>query len=149
MEILQKIPPLSLFLLDFSIFRSDIKGKISKELKMKTSSFLSGLAIGAVAAIAITKKLKTLCADEDDSCECDNDAALKDAENTVESLRSSADSLLNDLKTQTEAKQTYAAQCEDLKDQVAKKDAEIANLKNICDKQAGEISKLEAEQAGK
>ena len=116
---------------------------------MKTSSFLSGLAVGAVAAIAITKKLKALCADEDDSCGGENDAALKDAESTVQSLRSSADSLLNDLKTQTEAKQTYAAQCEDLKDEVAKKNAEIENLKNICDKQAGEISKLEAEQAAK
>ena len=115
---------------------------------MKTSSFIAGLAVGAAAAIAATKKIKALCADEDDSCDCDN-AALKDAENTVQSLRNSADSLLNDLKTQTEAKQTYAAQCEDLKDQVAKKDAEIENLKNICDKQAGEISKLEAEQSGK
>ena len=44
---------------------------------MKTSSFLSGLAVGAVAAIAITKKLKALCADEDDSCGCENDADLK------------------------------------------------------------------------
>ncbi|MBS7271543.1 hypothetical protein [Fibrobacter sp.] len=111
---------------------------------MKASSFIAGLAVGAAAAIAVSKKIKALCADEDESCE--SDAALKDAENTVQSLRNSADSLLNDLKTQTEAKQTYAAQCEDLKDQVAKKDAEIENLKNICDKQAGEISKLEANQ---
>ena len=96
---------------------------------MKTSSFLSGLAVGAVAAIAITKKLKALCADEDDSCGCENDAALKDAESTVQSLRSSADSLLNDLKTQTEAKQTYAAQCEDLKDEVAKKNVSSASSK--------------------
>ena len=112
---------------------------------MKASSFFAGLALGAVAAIAASKKLKAMCDDEDDSC--DNDAALKDAED-VQSLRNSADSLLNDLKTQTEAKQTYAAQCEDLKDQLAKKDAEINNLKNVCDKQAGEISKLEAAQAG-
>ena len=94
---------------------------------MKASSFFAGLALGAVAAIAASKKLKAMCDDEDDSC--DNDAALKDAEDTVQSLRNSADSLLNDLKTQTEAKQTYAAQCEDLKDQLAKKDAEINNLK--------------------
>ena len=114
---------------------------------MKASSFFAGLALGAAAAIAASKKIKALCADDDEDS-CDNDAALKDAENTVQSLRSSADSLLNDLKTQTEAKQTYAAQCEDLKDQLAKKDAEINNLKNVCDKQAGEISKLEAAQAG-
>jgi len=114
---------------------------------MKASSFFAGLALGAVAAIAASKKIKAMCDDDDDDS-CDNDAALKDAENTVQSLRSSADSLLNDLKTQTEAKQTYAAQCEDLKDQLAKKDAEINNLKNVCDKQAGEISKLEAAQAG-
>lgn len=69
---------------------------------MKASSFFAGLALGAVAAIAASKKLKAMCDDEDDSC--DNDAALKDAEDTVQSLRNSADSLLNDLKTQTEAK---------------------------------------------
>ena len=123
-----------------------IEKRFFKEHKMKASSFFAGLALGAVAAIAASKKLKAMCDDEDDSC--DNDAALKDAEDTVQSLRNSADSLLNDLKTQTEAKQTYAAQCEDLKDQLAKKDAEINNLKNVCDKQAGEISKLEAAQAG-
>ena len=115
---------------------------------MKTSSFIVGLAVGAAAAIAASKKLKALCADEDDSCDCDN-SALKDAENAVETLRSSVDSLRNELNTRIESEQTYAAQCEDLKDQVAKKDVEIENLKNICDKQAGEISKLEAEQAGK
>ena len=82
---------------------------------MKASSFIAGLAVGAAAAIAVSKKIKALCVDDDDSCE--GDSALKDAENTVESLRNSADSLLNDLKTQTEAKQTYAAQCEDLKKQ--------------------------------
>ena len=88
----------------------DIIGKdFSRSLKMKASSFFAGLALGAVAAIAASKKLKAMCDDEDDSC--DNDAALKDAEDTVQSLRNSADSLLND-------------------------------------KQAGEISKLEAAQAG-
>ena len=112
---------------------------------MKASSFIAGLAVGAAAAIAVSKKIKALCADEDDSCECD--AALKDAENTVQSLRNSADSLLNDLKTQTEAKQTYAAQCEDLKDQVAKQNAEINNLKNICEMQDSRNKKLEDELA--
>ena len=54
------------------------------------------------------------------------------------------DSLRNELNTRIESEQTYAAQCEDLKDQVAKKDVEIENLKNLCDKQAGELNKLEA-----
>ena len=111
---------------------------------MKTSSFIAGLAMGAAAAIAISKKVKALCADEDDACECDNNA-LKDAENAVETLRSSVDSLKNELSTRIESEQTYKAQCEDLKDQVAKKDVEIDNLKNICDKQGGELRRLEAE----
>ena len=114
---------------------------------MKASSFFAGLALGAAAAIAASKKIQALCADEDDSCDC-NSSALKDAENAVETLRSSVDSLRNELNTRIESEQTYAAQCEDLKDQVAKKDVEIENLKNVCDKQAGEISKLEATQAG-
>ena len=112
---------------------------------MKASSFLAGLAMGAVAAVLVTKKVKALCADNDDSCECDS-SALKDAENAVETLRNSVDSLRNELNTRIESEQTYAAQCEDLKDQVAQKKAEIDNLKNVCEKQAGEISKLEAEQ---
>ena len=110
---------------------------------MKTSSFIAGLAMGAAAAIAISKKIKTLCADEEDDCSCDS-SALKDAENAVETLRNSVDSLKNELSTRIESEQTYKAQCEDLKDQVAKKDVEIDNLKNICDKQGGELRKLEA-----
>ena len=113
---------------------------------MKASSFIAGLALGAAAAVAISKKVKALCSDEDDTCTCDN-TALKDAENAVETLRSSVDSLRNELNTRIESEQTYAAQCEDLKDKVAKKDVEIENLKNLCDKQAGEISKLEADKA--
>jgi peptidoglycan hydrolase CwlO-like protein len=112
---------------------------------MKASSFFAGLAVGAIAAIAASKKIKALCADEDDSCDCDN-SALKDAENAAETLRNSIDSLKSELSSRIESEQTYAAQCEDLKDQVAKKEAEINNLKNVCDKQAGEISKLEASQ---
>ena len=115
---------------------------------MKTSSFIMGLDVGAVAAVAASKKIKALCADEDDEC-CDCDSsALKDAENAADTLRNSIDSLKSELSSRIESEQTYAAQCEDLKDQIAKKDAEINNLKNVCDKQAGEISKLEAAQAG-
>jgi chromosome segregation ATPase len=74
------------------------------------------------------------------------EVALKDAENAAETLRNSIDSLKSELSSRIESEQTYAPQCEDLKDQVAKKEAEINNLKNVCDKQAGEISKLEASQ---
>ena len=125
----------------------DIIGKVCQGANMKASSFIVGLAVGAAAAIAASKKIKALCDDEDDSCDCDS-SALKDAENAAETLRSSIDSLKSELSTRIESEQTYAAQCEDLKDQVAKKDVEIENLKNVCDKQAGEISKLEATQAG-
>lgn len=111
---------------------------------MKTSSFFAGLALGAVAAVAITKKLKQSC------CACDGDdesesPALKDAEDAVETLRSSVDSLRKELNTRIESEQTFAAQCEDLKDQVAKKDVEIGNLRNICEKQDGVNKKLEEE----
>lgn len=111
---------------------------------MKTSSFLIGLAMGAAAAVAISKKLKLSC------CGCGEDgdvenSALKDAESAVETLRSSVDSLRKELNTRIESEQTFAAQCEDLKNQVASKDAEIGNLKNICEKQDGVNKKLEEE----
>jgi len=108
---------------------------------MKSSSFFAGLAIGAAAAIAISKKMKL-------SCPCEGNAenpALKDAENAVETLRCSVDSLRKELNSRIESEQTFAAQCEDLKDQMAKKDVEIGNLKNICEKQDGVNKKLEEE----
>lgn len=113
---------------------------------MKASSFIAGLTMGAVAAIVASKKIKALCADEEDDDDCEN-VALKDAENAVETLRSSVDSLRNELNTRIESEQTYAAQCEDLKDQVAKKDVEINNLKNVCAVQGDELRKLEASKA--
>ncbi|MCL4102813.1 hypothetical protein SAMN05720766_11651 [Fibrobacter sp. UWH9] len=108
---------------------------------MKASSFFAGLALGAAAALAVSKKLKS-------SCSCEGNAenpALKDAENAVETLRCSVDSLRKELNSRIESEQTYAAQCEDLKDQVAKMDVEIGNLKNICEKQDGVNRKLEEE----
>ncbi|MCQ2102578.1 MAG: hypothetical protein MJY98_05075 [Fibrobacter sp.] len=111
---------------------------------MKTSSFIAGLALGAAAAVAITKKMKLSCCGCDDAGKTEN-PALKDAENAVETLRSSVESLRKELNTRIESEQTYAAQCEDLKDQVAKKDVEIGNLKNICEKQDGVNKKLEEE----
>ncbi|OWV12483.1 hypothetical protein [Fibrobacter sp. UWH1] len=108
---------------------------------MKASSFFAGLALGAAAALAVSKKLKS-------SCCCEGNAenpALKDAENAVETLRCSVDSLRKELNSRIESEQTYAAQCEDLKDQVAKMDVEIGNLKNICEKQDGVNRKLEEE----
>lgn len=108
---------------------------------MKPSSFFAGIAMGAAAALLITKKVKSLCADEDDDIE---DETVKNAESAVETLRNSVDSLRNELNTRIESEQTYAAQCDDLKDQVAKKEAEIASLKNVCETQGAEIRKLEA-----
>lgn len=111
---------------------------------MKASSFFAGLALGAAAAVAISKKLKL------SGCGCGErgegeSPALKDAENAVETLRCSVDTLRKELNSRIESEQTYAAQCEDLKDQVAKKDVEIGNLKNICEKQDGVNRKLEEE----
>lgn len=110
---------------------------------MKASSFFAGLALGAGAAVLAAKKLKVLCADNDSSCDSEY-SALKDAENATKALNSSMDSLRSELNTRIESEQTYAAKCEELKDQVAKKDVEIENLKNLCEKQAGELNKLEA-----
>lgn len=113
---------------------------------MKASSFLAGLAVGAAAAVAVVKKMKFGCACGGDSSENES-PALKDAENAVETLRSSVDTLRKELNTRIESEQTFASQCEDLKDQVAKKDVEIENLKNICEKQDGLNKKLEEELA--
>jgi len=109
---------------------------------MKASSFFAGLALGAAAAVAISKKMKLSCCCDEGNAE---NPALKDAENAVETLRCSVDSLRKELNSRIESEQTYAAQCEDLKDQVAKMDVEIGNLKNICEKQDGVNKRLEEE----
>ena len=109
---------------------------------MKVESFLVGAALGAVAAVFVTKKIKARVSAAGAESES---SALKDAEGAVETLRGSVDSLRKELGTRIESEQTYAAQCEELKDQVAKKDVEIENLKNICDKQDGLNKKLEEE----
>ena len=111
---------------------------------MKTNSFLFGAILGAAATVAVTKKFFKCCSCNENEA-CDN-PVIKDADDAVEKLRNSVDSLRKELNSRIESEQTYAAKCEDLKDQVAKKEAEINNLKNVCDKQAGEISKLEASQ---
>ncbi|MCQ2054891.1 MAG: hypothetical protein MJY82_06320 [Fibrobacter sp.] len=105
---------------------------------MKTESFIAGLAIGAVATVAISKKFFNGKLPDD---------ALKDAEGAVEKLRSSVDSLKTELNKRIESEQTFAAKCEELNEQVAKQSAEINNLKNICDAQNGMNKKLEEELA--
>ncbi|MCQ2104975.1 MAG: hypothetical protein MJZ26_04195 [Fibrobacter sp.] len=112
---------------------------------MKASSFITGLALGAAAAVAVVKKFNLVKSGESSATDASESPALKDAENAVETLRSSVDILRKELNTRIESEQTYAAECEDLKDQVAKKDVEIRNLQNICDKQAGLTKKLEVE----
>ena len=103
---------------------------------MKALHFIAGIAFGVAAAIVATKKFKVGCC-----CETDDGDTAGDSE--VASLRESVESLRKELNTRIESEQTFAAKCDELKDEMAKKDAEIDNLKNDCDKQAGQISKLE------
>ena len=117
---------------------------------MKTSSFLTGLALGAAATVAISKKffdgkipLFGACAD------VEKPEALKDAEEAVNKLRSSVDSLSQELNKRIESEQTFASKCEELNDKVAQQTAEIENLKNVCDAQNSMNKKLEEELAAK
>lgn len=112
---------------------------------MKTDSFIAGVALGAVAAIAISKKFFNAKLPFCSTSAGVDSPALQDAENAVDTLRGSVDILKKELNNHIESEQTYASQCEDLKDQVAKKDVEIENLKNVCDKQGCYSRKLEEE----
>lgn len=109
---------------------------------MKCLNFIAGVALGAAAAIVAIKKFK-VCSCGVEPAEGEANPAVKEAEEAVENLRSSVDSLRKELNSRIESEQTYASQCEELKGEVAKKEAEINNLKNVCDKQAGQIRKLE------
>lgn len=109
---------------------------------MKTESFVAGAVIGAVAAVAISKKFFG------GKCPvCGESGAAEGDESAVDSLRNSVESLRNELNKRIESEQTFAAKCEELNDQVAKQNAEIDNLKNICDVQNGANKKLEEELA--
>ena len=113
---------------------------------MKTNSFIVGAVLGAAATIAITKKFLNGCA----CCEKkgdDENPVIKDADDAVEKLRNSVDSLRKELNNRIESEQTFAAKCEDLKEQVAKQNAEINNLKNVCEMQDSRNKKLEEELA--
>lgn len=114
---------------------------------MKTNSFFVGAVLGAAATIAITKKFFKCCSSGDNDV-CDN-PVLKDADDAVEKLRNSVDSLRKELNSRIESEQTFAAKCEDLKDQVAKQNVEINNLKNVCEMQDSRNKKLEEELASK
>lgn len=112
---------------------------------MKTNSFLAGAILGAAATIAVTKKFFNCCScDENDTCD---NPVLKDSDDAVEKLRNSVDSLRKELNSRIESEQTFAAKCEDLKEQVAKQNAEINNLKNVCEMQDSRNKKLEEELA--
>ena len=109
---------------------------------MKTESFVAGAVIGAVAAVAISKKFFG------GKCPvCGESGAAEGDESAVDSLRNSVESLRNELSKRIESEQTFAAQCEELKDQVAKQSVEIENLKNVCDVQNNCNKKLEEELA--
>ena len=120
---------------------------IIRSLIMKTNSFLVGAILGAAATVAITKKFFKCCSCNENEA-CDN-PVIKDADDAVEKLRNSVDSLRKELNSRIESEQTYAAKCEDLKDQVAKQNSEINNLKNICEMQDSRNKKLEDELASK
>ena len=112
---------------------------------MKTNSFLVGAILGAAATVAFTKKFFKCCSCEEKEA-CDN-PVLKDADDAVEKLRNSVDSLRKELNSRIESEQTFAAKCDDLKEQVAKQNAEINNLKNVCEMQDSRNKKLEEELA--
>ncbi|MBO7384334.1 MAG: hypothetical protein J6U07_07000 [Fibrobacter sp.] len=119
---------------------------------MKTSSFLTGVVLGAVATVAVAQKffngkIPCCCANAEPKGDADANPALQEAEGAVETLRNSVDSLRAELNKRIESEQTFAAKCEELNDQVAKQNAEIDNLKNICDVQNGANKKLEEELA--
>ena len=113
---------------------------------MKTGAFLVGAIAGAAAAVAFSKKFGCKCACSE-AASADENPALKEAEEAVDTLRGSVDCLRKELNNRIESEQTYAAKCEELKDQVAKQGVEIENLKNICEKQDGQNKKLEEELA--
>ena len=113
---------------------------------MKTGAFLVGAIAGAAAAVALSKKFmgKCVCCEEGTDSTSEN-TALKDAEEAVDTLRGSVDCLRKELNNRIESEQTYAAKCEELKDQVAKQGVEIENLKNIIDATNAQTKKLEDE----
>jgi len=129
---------------------------------MKTNSFLVGAVLGAAAAVAVSKKFFSCCscenAGDDSAPNCAEDTEKKTvdeacdkkvSEDTIEQLRNSIDSLRKELSSRIESEQTFAAKCEDLKDQIAKQNAEISNLKNVCEMQDSRNKKLEEELASK
>ena len=114
---------------------------------MKTETFIAGMLVGAAAAVALSKKFmgKCLCCEEGAADSASENTALKDAEEAVDTLRGSVDCLRKELNNRIESEQTYAARCEELKDQVAKQGVEIENLKNIIDATNAQTKKLEDE----
>ena len=128
---------------------------------MKTNSFLVGAILGAAAAVAVSKKFFNCCscenADDDSVTNCTENAEKKTVDeaeksvpnDTIEQLRSSIESLRKELSSRIESEQTFAAKCEDLKEQIAKQSAEISNLKNVCEMQDSRNKKLEEELASK
>jgi predicted RNase H-like nuclease (RuvC/YqgF family) len=133
---------------------------------MKTNSFFLGAVLGAAATVALTKKFFNCCSCEEKCDSCDNSvpkevdgAAVKketdeapekkDSNATIEQLRNSIESLRKELSSRIESEQTFAAKCEDLKEQVAKQSVEINNLKNVCEMQDSRNKKLEEELANK
>jgi len=112
---------------------------------MKTGTFLTGVVLGAVAAIAVNKKFFAgKCA-----CECPEgeSASVKEAEETAEKLRSSTDSLLAQLSKSNDEKHESEAKVKELEDKISDKDTEIENLKNIIDANNAQTKKLEDELA--
>ncbi|MCQ2098035.1 MAG: hypothetical protein MJY87_08875 [Fibrobacter sp.] len=102
---------------------------------MKISNFLAGLAVGAVAAAVVGKKL---C-----HCRASSDVGLAQANETIDSLRSSIDSFTKQLGERIESEQTYAARCDELNAKIESQTAEIEKLKDLCALQEAQNKKLE------
>ena len=103
---------------------------------MKISNFIAGFALGALAAVIAGKKL----------CHCkasSSDEGLTQANETIDSLRSSIDSFTKQLGERIQSEQTYAARCEDLNKKIESQTAEIEKLKDLCDRQEKLNQKLE------
>ncbi|MBR6449193.1 MAG: hypothetical protein IKS96_04495 [Fibrobacter sp.] len=131
---------------------------------MKTNSFFLGAFLGAAATVALTKKFFNCCSCDENDGLAENSAPKdiedstvkkdvgeasekKESDVTIEQLRNSIDSLRKELSSRIESEQTFAAKCEDLREQVAKQNAEINNLKNVCEMQDSRNKKLEEELA--
>lgn len=104
---------------------------------MKFYQFALGVVAGAAVSAVVMKKV----------CDYQNkkakDDGLTKANATIDSLRSSVDSINKQLGERIQSEQTYVAQCEELKAKVASGEAKIEELEKLCQIQEKQIRKME------